>query len=202
MDNKLLVGLSYIGAQQASATQRIGAAIDKILDYCATYPADGILYRSSDMVLCAHSDVGFHNESKGRSRSGAHIFLPENDAIPQWNGTVLTLAKIIKFFMSSASEAELGAMFITAKEMVAIRQTLQEMKWPQPKSPLQTDNSAAAGVVNNTTAPKKLTNMDRQFHWLRCREAQGQFRYYWASGNLNWGYYSTKNHPPPISRIQ
>ena len=49
---------------------------------------------------------------------------------------MLTLAKIIKFFMSPASEAELGAMFITAQEMVAMRQALQEIKWPQPKSPL------------------------------------------------------------------
>ena len=44
--------------------------------------------------------------------------------------------------------------------MVAMRQTLQEMKWPQPKSPLQTDNSAAAGVVNNTIVPRNLKTMD------------------------------------------
>ena len=128
MDNKLLVGLSAIGSQQASATQRTSESIDKILDYCATYPADSILYRSSNMVFCAHSDAGFHNESKGRSRAGAHIFLSENDYMPRWNGPVLKLAKIIKFVMSSASEAELGAMFITAQEMVVMRQTLQEMK--------------------------------------------------------------------------
>ena len=60
--------------------------------------------------------------------------------MPRWNGPVLTLAKIIKFVMSSASEAELGAMFITAQDMVAMRQKLQEMKWPQPKSPLQTED--------------------------------------------------------------
>ena len=36
VDNKLLVGLSAIGAQQASATQRTNEAIDQILDYCAT----------------------------------------------------------------------------------------------------------------------------------------------------------------------
>ena len=84
------------------------------------------------MVICAHSDAGFHNESKGRIRSGAHIFLSENDAMPRWNISVLTLAKIIKFVMSSASKSELGVMFITAQEMVAMRQTLQEMKWPQP----------------------------------------------------------------------
>ena len=105
VDNKLLVGLSTIGAQQASATQRTNEAIDQILDYCATYPSDGILYRSSDMVLCAHSDAGFHNESKGRRRAGAHIFLSENDAMPRWNGPILTLAKIIKFVMSSASDS-------------------------------------------------------------------------------------------------
>ena len=130
VDNKLLVGLSAIRSQQASTTQRTNEAIDQILDYCATYPSDGILYRSSNMVFRA---AGFHNESKGRSSAGAHIFLYENNAMPQWNGPVLTLAKIIKFIMSSASEAELGAMFITAQEMVATRQTLQEMKWPQPK---------------------------------------------------------------------
>ena len=130
MDNKLLDGLRAIGSQQNSATQRTNEAVDKSLDDCATYPSDGILYRSSDMVLCAHSDAGLHNEIKGRSRPGAHIFLSENDAMPRWNGSVLILAKIIKFVMSSASEAELGAMFITAQEIVAMRHALQEIKWP------------------------------------------------------------------------
>ena len=70
VDNNLLVGLSAIGSQQASVTQRTNEAINQILDYCATYPSDGILYRSSDMILCAYYDAGFHNESKGRSRAG------------------------------------------------------------------------------------------------------------------------------------
>ena len=62
------------------------------------------------MVLCAHSDAGFHNDIKGHRRDGAHILLSENDAMSLWNGPVLTLAKVIKFFMSSTSEAELGAL--------------------------------------------------------------------------------------------
>ena len=197
MDNKLLVGLSAIGSQQAVATQCTNDTINQILDYCATYPANGILYRSSYMVLCAHYDAGFHNESKGRSRDEAHILLSGNDAMPQWNDSMLTLDKIIKFVMSSASEAELGALFITAQEMVAIRKTLEEMKWPQPKSPIQTYNSAAAGVVNNTIVPRKLKKMDRCLHWLRCREYQVKFSYYWARGNFYWGDCSTKHHPPP-----
>ena len=127
---------------------------------------------------------------------GAHIFLSENEPFPKWNGPLLSIARIIKFVMSSASEAELGALYVTAKEMAPLRQTLIEMGWPQPPSPLQTDNSAAAGVVNKTIVAKKLKSMDLRYHWLRCREAQDQFRMYWDSGTRNWGDYSSKHHPP------
>ena len=80
--NKLLVGLSAIGSQQAASTQRTNETINQIMDYCATYPADRILYRSSDMVLCAHFDAEFHNESRESIRAGDHIFLSENNAMP------------------------------------------------------------------------------------------------------------------------
>ena len=128
MDKKLLVGLGSIGSQQAFATERTKEAINRLLYYCATYPADEILYRSRDMVLCAHSDAGFHNKIKGCSRSGTHIFPSENYAMIRWNGPVLTLDQIIKFGISYDSEAELGALFITSQEMVAMRNTLEEMK--------------------------------------------------------------------------
>ena len=82
VDNKLLVGLRAIGSQQVAATERTNEATNQILDCYATYPADGILYRSINMVLCAHYDTGFHNKNKGHSRAGAHIFLSENDALP------------------------------------------------------------------------------------------------------------------------
>ena len=61
--------------------------------------------------------------------------------------------------MSSSLEAELGALFITAQEMVAMKNTQGEMKWNQPESPIQTYNSAAAGVLNNDIVPKKLKTM-------------------------------------------
>ena len=124
------------------------------------------------------------------------MFLAEDEPIPKWNVPVLTIAQIMKFFMESASEAELGAMFITAQAMVLQRNTLEEMVRKQPRSPIQKDNSAAAGVVNNTIVPRKLKAIDRRLYWLRCRKSQGQFQYYWAPGLLNWGDYSTKHHPP------
>ena len=87
------------------------------------------------MILAAHSDAVFNNEPNARSRAGSHIFLSENDPKPEWNGAIPTNSQIIKFVMSSATEAGLGAIYITAKEMVPIRQTLMEMglkKTPLP----------------------------------------------------------------------
>ena len=59
--NKLLFGLSSIVPQQSVATERTNETINQLLDYGATYPVNGILYCSSDMVLCAHYDAGFRN---------------------------------------------------------------------------------------------------------------------------------------------
>ena len=92
VNNKLLVGLSAIGAQQAAATQRTNKATNQLLNYSATYPTNGILYRSRNMVLCAYSDAGFHNQSKGLSRAGAHILLSKNDPVPKRSGPFLTLS--------------------------------------------------------------------------------------------------------------
>ena len=38
--------------------------------------------------------------------------------------------------------------------------------------------------------------MNLRLQWLRCREAQKQFRFYWDKGPNNWGDYHTKQHPP------
>ena len=79
--------------------------------------------------------------------------------------------------------------------MITVRKTLNEMGWPQPSSLLQTYNSTAGVIVNNTIVPQKQL-VDLRFHWLRCRKAQGQFHYYWDLRLLNWGDYSTKHHSP------
>jgi len=191
------VALSTIGSHQASATAATSAAIDQLFDYVATLRNDGITYRASVMLLAGHANAGFLNGSTARSSTEAHIFLSEEIPAPAFNGPVLTIAEIIKFIMSSTAEAELAALFIAAKNMVPLHQTLIKIGWPQTKSPLQTDdNSTAVGVTNKTIVPKQTKSMDMRFYWLRCRNAQGQFRFYWARGNFNWADYSTKHHPP------
>jgi hypothetical protein len=96
--------------------------------------------------------------------------------------------------MSSAAEAELGALFLNAKEAIYIRRMLHEMGHPQPRTPIQTDNSTAEGVINNKIQPKRTKAMDMRFYWLRCQEAQNQFRFFWRPGGQNLADYWTKHH--------
>ena len=127
VDNKPLVALSELGKQQATATEATNDAINELLDYVATYPADGITFCARNMVLSAHSDAAYLNVSKARIRAGAHIMLSKDVHFPEYNGPVLTIAQIIKCVMSSDDEAELVGLYICAKEMVPLRQSLVKM---------------------------------------------------------------------------
>eukprot|EP00804_Cyclotella_cryptica_P018243 CCRYP_005972-RK/>CCRYP_005972-RK protein AED:0.51 eAED:0.38 QI:0/-1/0/1/-1/0/1/0/146 len=98
--------------------------------------------------------------------------------------------------MSSAAEAELGALYINAREAIPIRHLLTELGHAQPPTPIQIDNSTALGVVTNTIQPKRTKAMDMRFHWLRCRTNQKQFRTYWRAGATNLADYVTKHHAP------
>ena len=100
-------------------------------------------------------------------------------SVPKNNGAVLNIAHIIKRVMSSSTEAELTALYLVAREAVYIRTTLDEAVYKQPPDPLQKDNSMAETVTNGKIQPKRTKAMDIQFHWLRDRECQEQFRIYW-----------------------
>ena len=56
--------------------------------------------------------------------------------------------------MTSVAEADIGALFVNAREAVLARHTLIEMGYPQPKTPIQTDNSTSPGVINSNIQPR------------------------------------------------
>ncbi len=191
----MLTALGSLAMQQANLTVNTMIKVRQFLDYAATHPDAIITYHASDMILAGHSDASYLSESKARSRAGGHFFMSTDPAQPPNNGAVLTIAQIIKAVMTSAAEAEIGALYINCREAVPARHTLEYMGHPQPPTPMQTDNTTALGVVNNNVM-KMLKAMDMKYHWLRNRENQGQFRHYWAPGKENNGNYITKHHAP------
>ena len=194
VDPTLLCPISAIASQSAQPTEDTMKQTKQLLDYLATQEEAVLTYHASDMILAAHSDASYLSEPKARSRAGGHFFMSTNADIPPNNGAILNIAHIIKHVMSSATEAELGALYIMAREAVYIRIILEEMGHKQPPTPLQTDNSMADGVINGKVQPKRTKAMDMHFHWLRDRECQEQFRIYWRPGKLNYADYWTKHH--------
>ena len=81
-------------------------------------------------------------------------------SFPPNNGDVLNLAQIMKTDMSSVAEAEIGAMYVNAREAVPARKILDKMGHRQPQTPMQTDNLAAHSVVTNNVQPKRTKAMD------------------------------------------
>ncbi len=102
---------------------------------------------------------------------------------------------MIKFIIVSAAEAKIAALFIATRKLVPHQQTLTDMGWPQPQSPIQTDNSTAVEATNKTIVQKQSKMIDMRLWWLRCQGSQIQLQYYWDADSKNWADYSTKHHP-------
>ena len=64
------------------------------------------------------------------------------------------VSEIIKAVMSSATEAELGALYVNARKGVEICNILHEMGHMQPPTPIQTNNSTADSIINSQEQPK------------------------------------------------
>ena len=71
------------------------------------------------MILNIHSDASYLSTPKARSRAGGYFFLRSipQDAEPIIiNGAIHVTCTILKLVAASATEAELGALFLNAQE--------------------------------------------------------------------------------------
>jgi hypothetical protein len=102
------------------------------------------------------------------------------------NGAILIISKVLKHVMSSAAEAEIGAVFINSKEGAVLRTTLEELGNKQPPTPMETDNTTATGYSNGTIKQKRAKAMDMRFYWVNDRVKQGQFNEYGARAFKIW----------------
>ena len=197
----MLVALNAIAAEQSTATADTAEACSMLLDYAATYPNTSIRYHASGMRLLVESDASYLSIKNARSRAGGYFTLgdpgppnlPPRKSAP--NGVLHAECKTLRNVMSSAAEAELGALFHNGQTAEPIRTCLEEMGHPQPCTPIKTDNSTAAGIVNSSIRQKKSKSMDMRFFWIKDRVTQRHFLVYWGPGSTIKGDYFTKHFP-------
>ena len=172
VDPTLLTALSELSSAQATATDATKHTCQQFLDYCASHPDGSIRYQASDMILKLHSDSSYLNAVGACSRQGGHLYLGNKSEPDILNGAVLNLAAIMKMVLSSAAEAEFGALFHNTKEATPLRTTLEELGHPQPPTPVLVDNSTAVGLANDTVTQRRSRAIDMRFYRVRDRVNQ------------------------------
>jgi len=206
VDPTVLAAIGTIGAEQSQATASTAKDVVKLLNYLATHPDATIRCHASGMVLHVHSDASYLSASKARSVAGGHFFLSNmpadpnrtpqpTDIQPPNNGAILTVSTIMKPVLSSAAEAEFGALFFNCGDAEPIRHMLEELGHKQPPTPVQVDNTTAVGIANKTVKQRRSKAVDMRFYWVQDRIKQGHFKVFWRKGADNLGDYPTKHHP-------
>jgi len=181
IDSILLVALGTLLAAQSKQTAATAQAITQLLNYCATHPEATIRFIASEMHLHIHSNASYLSVIRARSRAGGYFFLsdkpkklpPEpHNTPPPLNGAIHVHSSIMRSVLSSATEAETGALFHKAKDAAPFRITLLELGHPQGPTPVQTDNACASGIINDTVKQRRSKAMDMRFYWIKDRVAQ------------------------------
>ena len=198
LDASLLPALNSIGAQQNKPTQKVKEKCKRLLDYVATYPNPILRFYASDMILTSESDAAYLVLPKARSRAAGFFYLhnqPTSTPHPTLNGAILVECTTLRHVVSSAAEAEAGALYHNARVTLPLKQLLEQIRHPQPPISITTDNSTAHHFVYDNIHQKRSKSWDMRFYWLRDRVNQKQFVIKWAPGKTNLADYFTKHHP-------
>jgi hypothetical protein len=134
VDPTLIMPINVLASAQSRGSAVTADKVIKILNYCNTHPETKIRWHASDMILHIHSDASYLSEKGAKSRAGGFFYMGSSTSTDKnlTNGTILIISKVLKHVMSSAVEAEIGAVFINVKEGAVLRTTLQELGHPQP----------------------------------------------------------------------
>lgn len=90
------------------------------------------------------------------------------------------LSRKLKNVVALVAEAEVGALYVykNGQDAIEICNTLNGMGHPKAATPVNTDNSTAAGIANKTMKQQRSRAMDMQFYWIRNHVQQKQFIVY------------------------
>ena len=140
-------------------------------------------------LLNVHSDASYLVEPKDRSRVEGHFYMSSNFTHSEDSGAILNIAGIMKHAMTSAAEAEIGALFLNSRQAITARRLLEEIGHRQPPTPVKTDNTTAFGFANKIMVPTATKSTDMRYWYMRDQSDQEKIRYYCGKGKGNHADY-------------
>ena len=146
-----------IAAQRSQAMTETEAKVQKFLNYVATHPNATLTFHKSKMQLVVHSDASYLSAPNARSRVGGYFYLSKQDNTNSnllINALVHAECKIMKYVLSSATKAEMGAIFLNCQQAEILRTMLQELGHPQYTAAIITDNATANNIISGNAKQK------------------------------------------------
>jgi hypothetical protein len=197
VDPTMLAPILKISSNQAKPTEAVEKAALHLLQYAATHPNAGIVFKPSNMKLVVHSDASYLSETGSRSRAGGYFFLADNNdpLKTSINGAIECVSVILPTVCASAHEAEYAALFINGQRTENLKNILSDLGYPQGATPIIGDNQTCIGVATNTKKMRRSQSMDMRYNWIKDRTLQGHFNLIWHPGKSNLADYFTKIHP-------
>lgn len=170
----MLSALGTLSVAQVHGIEATAKALCQLLDYCATHPDATIQYTTSNMIIYIHSSASYKSEFKSCSHMGG-IFLSDQitnptkppTKQPTQNGAIQTASCILKWPCYQPLKMNFLVCFYNAHKGAALCHVLIKMNYPQPATPIQTDNSIATGITNGTVRQYKPKAIDMHFSWIQ-----------------------------------
>ena len=114
VDNTIHPAINDIATTQAHPTEQTQIATDMLMDYLHTNPNASLRFHKSDMQLHVDSDAAYLVAPKAKSRAAGYFHLSTQNkkglTTPQ-NAPIHIECTLLKHVVSSAAEAETGALF-------------------------------------------------------------------------------------------
>jgi hypothetical protein len=131
VDPTLIMPINMLVSEQSKATSDTAEKVIKLLNYCNTHPeTKKVPCIRHDTIYAQWCVVSFRKRSQEQSRGFFYMGNSADTANKLTNGAILIISTVLKHVMSSAAEAEIGAVFINAKEGAFLRTTLEEVGHP------------------------------------------------------------------------
>lgn len=100
---------------------------------------------------------------------------------------------ILKFIVSPAAKAELGALLVNGKETTIIGLTLQDTGHQQAATPVHCDNKTATGITNDIVKKHRSQSMEMHWFWVTDQVKRGILDVLWHPGAEHLADYLSKH---------
>ena len=161
IDSTLLPAISDLATEQSKGTRKTLSKLEQLLNYCYTNPEATVRFYPSGMQLTIESDASYLSVSKAKSRAAGFFYLSSRSN-PISNGAIHVNCQVLREVMSSAAEAELGALFYNSKEACPLHIALEELGHLQSPTALITNNSTTTGIANNSVKQRRLMSRKKK----------------------------------------